>query len=151
MEPTFSRIRGKETSIKTAAISQLTQGQQALCMFRVMYDHAKNSSSEYYAWISYLLDKPSYWNGVTGGLRFFGDAPMLELLKDTEKVLKARNDKLGLQWSDAAFNDLGHDDVLLSTVNLLFERFLLIAPNSLKLISTYIRSNPQQFVEIENE
>jgi hypothetical protein len=150
MEPTFSQIRGKDISIKTAAISQLTKGQQALCMFRVMYDHAKNAKSEYYGWISYLLDKPAYWSGVTGGLRFFGDALMLELLEDTEKALGARNAKLGLHWSDAALSDLDHDDELLRSVNLLFERFLLIAPNSLKLISTYIRSNPQQFVEIDN-
>jgi hypothetical protein len=150
MEPTFQQIRGKDATVKAAAINQLTKGQQALCMFRVMYDHAKHSRSEYYAWISYLLDKPGYWSGVTGGLRFFGDAPMLELLEDTEKVIGARNAKLGLHWSDAALSDVDHDDELLSAVNLLFERFLEAAPSSLQLISSYIRSHPQQFVEIEN-
>ncbi|WP_169081681.1 hypothetical protein [Paenibacillus sp. PL91] len=120
-------------------------------MFRVMYDHAKQSRSEYYAWISYLLDKPSYWSGVTGSLRFFGDAAMLRLLEDTRVLLEARNGKLGLQWSDAALHDLDRDDELLSAVNDLFERFLLIAPHSLQRISTYIRSHPKEFVNIKYE
>ncbi|MED1739874.1 hypothetical protein P4U97_10240 [Bacillus swezeyi] len=150
MEPTFLKIRGKDMSVKAQVISQLTKGQQALCMFRVLYDHAKNSVSEYYTWISYLLDKPSYWIGVTGSLRFFGDTSMIRLLDETKEVLEARNRTIGLQWNEATFKDLDHDHQLLVTVSSLFERFMEIAPNSLKQISTYIRSNPQEFVKIES-
>lgn len=150
MEPTFLQIRGKDMTVKTQVISQLTKGQQALCMFRVLYDHAKNSVSEYYAWISYLLDKPGYWSGVTDGLRFFGDTSMIRLLEKTKEVLEARNHKMGVLWSEATFKDLDHDNELLTAVSLLFERFQEIALDSLKQISMYIRSNPQDFVEIEN-
>ncbi|WP_240418738.1 hypothetical protein [Paenibacillus periandrae] len=150
MEPTFLQIRGKDMSVKTQVIAQLTKGQQALCMFRVLYDHAKNSVIEYYAWISYLLDKPGYWSSVNEGLRFFGDTSMIRLLEETQEVLEARNHKLGVQWSEATFKDLDHDNELLNAVSLLFERFHEIALDSLKQIRTYIRSNPQHFVEIES-
>jgi hypothetical protein len=150
MEPTFLQIRGKDSSVKTQVVSQLTKPQQALCMFRILYDHAKNSVSEYYAWISYLVDTPGYWSGVMEGLRFFGDTSMIRLLEDTNEVLEARNRMLGVQWSDAAFKDLELDHELLTAVSLLFQRFQEIAPENLKQISTYIRSNPQHFVIIES-
>ncbi|MFC3746747.1 hypothetical protein [Paenibacillus sp. GCM10012306] len=150
MEPTLMQIRGKNMSVKTQVISQLTEGQRALCMFRVLYDHAKNSVREYYAWISYLLDTPGYWSGVTGGLRFFSDTSMITLLEETKAVLEARNTTLGVQWSDATFKDLDQDHELLATVTLLFERFLELSQGSLQQISAYIRFNPQEFVIIEN-
>lgn len=43
MEPTFQLIRGKSPSTKSEVISKLTEGQQALCMFRVLYGHSCNS------------------------------------------------------------------------------------------------------------
>lgn len=107
MEPTFMQIRGKDISVKSETISKLTEGQRALCMFRVMYDHAKNSASEYYAWICYLLDIPDFWTGIMNGLNFFRDTPMISLLNQTKEI-------------------------------------------SLKQISTHIRSNPQEFVILEN-
>ncbi|MEK4510593.1 hypothetical protein [Paenibacillus sp. FSL K6-2524] len=150
MEPTFMQIRGKDISVKSEAISKLTEGQRALCMFRVMYDHAKNSASEYYAWICYLLDIPDFWSGVMNGLNFFRDTSMIALLNQTKEVLETRNLKLGRQWSDATLLDLDRDNELLNTISRLFESFQEIAPASLKQISTYIRSNPQEFVILEN-
>lgn len=150
MEPTFMQIRGKDISVKSETISKLTEGQRALCMFRVMYDHAKNSASEYYAWICYLLDIPEFWSGVMNGLNFFRDTSMISLLNQTKEVLETRNLKLGRQWSDATLLDLDRDNELLNTISRLFESFQEIAPASLKQISTYIRSNPQEFVILEN-
>ncbi|RUT47565.1 hypothetical protein EJP82_07650 [Paenibacillus anaericanus] len=150
MEPTFMQIRGKDISVKSETISKLTEGQRALCMFRVMYDHAKNSASEYYAWICYLLDIPDFWSGVMNGLNFFRDTSMIGLLNQTKEVLETRNLKLGRQWSDATLLDLDRDNELLNTISRLFGSFQEIAPASLKQISTYIRSNPQEFVILEN-
>jgi hypothetical protein len=86
MEPTFEQIRGKSPAVKNDAIAQLTPGQKALCMFRVMYDHSKNSASEYYAWMAYLQEQPGYWGEVTGGVHFFDDQPMLELLDTLARI-----------------------------------------------------------------
>lgn len=150
VEPTLLKIRGKDMTVKAQAMARLTKGQQALCMFRVLYDHAKNSVGEYYAWVSYLLDKSDYWTGVIGGLRFFGDTTMMQLLNETKQILEQRNQKLGIKLSDATLNDLEQDHELSITISLLFERFLKIAMDSLKLISTYIRSNSNEFVIIQD-
>ncbi|WP_239617199.1 hypothetical protein [Cohnella mopanensis] len=149
MEPIFQQIRGKNLPIKTQVISELNKGQQALCMFRVMYDHAKNSAAEFYCWMSYLLDQPGYWYGVMGGLSFFGDHAMHQLLEETKEILQARNLKLSKQWSDASMSDLDKDEELHINVVSLFDRFQLIAPLSHGIISSFIRSNPHEFVVIE--
>lgn len=148
MEPTFQLIRGQSPSIKSEVISTLTDGQRALCMFRVMYDHSSNSAGEYYAWISYMQEMPGYWSGVLEGLRFFGDHLMILLLQETKGALERRNDKLGKQWGDAAITDLDRESELLDMINSLFKRFQNIAPSRLKLIGDYIRSHPGEFVEL---
>lgn len=150
MEPTFQLIRGKSPLIKSQVISQLTEGQKALCMFRVMYDHSRNSEGEYYAWISYLQELPGYWTGVMDSIRFFGDDLMIHLLQDTKKVLEERNDKLGKEWADTAITDIDREAELREAISGLFERFEQIVPNSLRIISEYIRCHPQEFVEIED-
>ncbi|KZS48516.1 hypothetical protein AWU65_22540 [Paenibacillus glucanolyticus] len=53
VERTLAGIRGKDAAVKAQAITSLNQSQQALCMFRVFYDHAKDSASMYYSWIAY--------------------------------------------------------------------------------------------------
>jgi hypothetical protein len=51
IEPTILQLRGRDFSVKSQIISQLYSGQQALCMFRILYP-AKNSAVDYYSWIS---------------------------------------------------------------------------------------------------
>jgi hypothetical protein len=150
MEPTFQLIRGKSPSVKAQVISQLTDGQKALCMFRVMYGHSYQSEGEFYAWLSYLQDLAGYWTEVMAGIRFFGDAPMIHLLQETKAFLEERNDKLNKQWADAVITDLDREPELLEVISGLFKRFHNIAPNSMKFISEYIRSHPQEFVEIRS-
>jgi hypothetical protein len=149
MEPTFQQIRGKSPSIKSEVISKLTDGQKALCMFRVMYDHSRNSEGEYYAWLSYMQDLPGYWTGVMGGIRFFGDEEMCLLLQETKAFLEERNKRLGVQWADLSITDLDRDPELFSEISGLFERFQHISADSHRLIGEYIRSHPGEFVEIE--
>ncbi len=146
VESTLLGIRGKDAAAKEQAITSLNKSQQALCMFRVFYDHAKKSAIEYYSWISYLLQTPGYWPGVTGSLRYFSDQKMLQLLEDTKQVIKERNNKHN---GVAFYKDLEQDNELSHTVNRLYERFQEIVPNSLKRISTFIRSNQEDFVIIE--
>lgn len=150
MEPTFQLIRGKSPSVKSTVISTLTEGQRALCMFRVMYDHSCNSAGEFYAWLAYMQEFPGYWSGVTEGLQFFGDHGMILLLQDTKAVLERRNEELGQQWGDVAITDLEREPHLLAMMTSLFVRFQDIAPESLKLIGDYIRTHLEEFVELES-
>ncbi|RXZ80914.1 hypothetical protein EBB07_17035 [Paenibacillaceae bacterium] len=147
--PTLQQIRGREIAVKTAAIARLNKGQQALCMFRVLYDHAKNSAGEYYAWLACILDTPGYWEGVSGGLHFFDDQAMLDLLERTRVVIEARDRRPGVSLYDVSITDLDGDQELRSTITLLFEQFIDTAAHSLQQIAVYIRSHPQQFVLFE--
>lgn len=150
MEPTFQLIRGKSPAVKSTVISTLTEGQRALCMFRVMYDHSCNSAGEFYAWLAYMQELPGYWSGVMEGLRFFGDHEMILLLQDTKGVLEQRNEELGQQWGDAVITDLEREPHLLATMTRLFARFQDISTESLKLTGDYIRAHAEEFVELES-
>ncbi len=148
VEPMLLSIRGKDNVTKTQMISSLNRSQQALCMFRIMYDHAKNSVGEYYAWIAYLLQAPGYWSGVMGGLRYFEDQKMMQLLEDTKLVIEERSRELNKPIESVSINDLDQDRELSEKVDRLYAKFKEIASSSMKLISTFIRSNPQNFVTI---
>ncbi|MDN5387588.1 MULTISPECIES: hypothetical protein [Bacillus] len=143
VESTLLSIRGKDATAKSEAITNLNRSQRALCMFRVFYDHAKDSAQEFYSWVSYLLQAPGYWTGVTGALRYFGDENLLKLLEDTKQVIETNgyNPHAGV----SAFKELERQG-LLHTMNELYERFQGIVSGSLKRISSFIRSNPQDFV-----
>lgn len=146
MEPTFMLIRGKSPEVKAAVISGLNNGQRALCMFRVMYDHSCHSSAEYYAWISYILDQPGYWKSVMEGLRFFGDIELMDLLEETRESLEARNHRLGLNWGDAVLKDVETDPGLGELTGSLFAEFQQTSSRSLRRMAVYIRSHPDEFV-----
>ncbi|WP_054940973.1 hypothetical protein [Paenibacillus ihuae] len=148
MEPAFALIRGKSPEVKAEVIAQLSRGQKALCMFRVFFDHAHKSAAEYYAWISYMLDTPGYWNGVQEGLLFFEDTAMILLLEETRRMLELRNNRLGLQWSEAAFKDMEQDLELARQIRGLYERFGQLSGQSLANIAAYIRTHPEEFVEL---
>ncbi|MCY8582670.1 hypothetical protein P8853_00105 [Bacillus haynesii] len=144
VESTLLSIRGKDAAAKSEAITNLNRSQQALCMFRVFYDHAKDSAQEFYSWVSYLLQAPGYWTGVTGALRYFGDENLLKLLEDTKQVIEI-NGHNAHAGGIGAFKELERQE-LLHTMNELYERFQVIVSGSLKRISSFIRSNPQDFV-----
>ncbi|MFD0697561.1 hypothetical protein ACFQZT_26135 [Paenibacillus sp. GCM10027628] len=139
MEPTVLQVRGKDPAVKSQVISQLNSGQQALFMFRLLYP-ATNSAVDYYSWISYLLEQPNYWVGIIDGLRFFGDTSMIRLLEETAGILKART------------NEISSEDKieLQAKITPLFEKFQNTVPDYLQQISSYIRSNPEEFVQFKN-
>lgn len=150
-EPTLVSVRGKDMRAKSDALTGLTDGQRALCMFRVLYDHAKHSAMEYYGWIAYLLDKSDYWRGVMSGLEFFEDEPMIALLKESEEYLATRNRRLGKSWADLTVGDLAEDAELERTVGTWYRQFHEIADESLSAIARYIRANPDCFVILTEE
>ncbi|WP_028547416.1 hypothetical protein [Paenibacillus sp. UNC451MF] len=136
-EPTIVQLRRSDLSEKTQLVSQLNSGQQAMVMFRLLYP-AQNSADEYYYWISYLIKEPSYWTGVIGGLRFFGEDSLIELLEETGMVLNAQNKE----------SRLIDNTELLKRVPPLFSRFQSMLPVSIERISGYIRSNSETFVQL---
>jgi hypothetical protein len=113
--------------------------------------HAKDSESVYYAWVTYLLQTPGYWTGVMGGLHYFDDHNMLQLLEDTKQLIEERCDIRHVPLEMTSIQDLEGDHELFFGVKHLYGRFNEIAPGSLKRISMFIRSHPQDFVVLKEE
>lgn len=150
VEPMLVRIRGKDTATKTQVISSLNPSQQALCMFRVFYDHARGSAEEMYAWVAYMLQTPGYWQGVTKGLSYFEDGRMVQLLEDTRQVIVGHEQKSEGESAFHPFGALERNPDLAEIAAALYKRFKEIEPGSIKRISSFIRLNPQHFVWIED-
>lgn len=146
MEPTFMKIRAKSPAVKNEAIAQLSRGQRALCMFRILYDHSSKSAEEYYGWLSYLLDQPGYWSSVLEGLQFFEDAPLIQLLEESKELFEARNLRAGTGWNEAAITDLEADPELQEAVTTLYAQYQELTAHSLRIIAGYIRANPDEFI-----
>lgn len=138
-EPAVRRLSGREPAAKKEIMDEWSEGQRATCLFRVLYP-ASGSERDFRAWLSYLLEQPSYWDGVLGSLRFFGDAAMLSLLEDARGVVEQAN-RSGVS---------GEDDELREQVRFLYENFRAIVPESIERIAAYIRSHPDQFVRLSH-
>ncbi|MBB6670478.1 hypothetical protein [Cohnella nanjingensis] len=136
-EPTVTRIRGRNLAVKSEAIAELNRGQQALCMFRVLYP-AQHSEADFEAWIAYLLEQPAYWKGVNDGLRFWGETALIQLLEAARETLEAK-ERETLEEDRA---------IIQSSIRSLFEKFRSQVQSSLGHICLYIRSHPQEFVQL---
>jgi hypothetical protein len=147
IEPTLLQIRGRNSTIKSQVYSQLTRGQQALLMFRVLYDHARNSETEFYCWISSLLSQSSTWSEIIVGLKYFGDEKMLQFLDEVEYFLK---DNTEGKCNNALPQDLENDSQLSTVVERFYLLFGQIAFETLNLVGTYIRNNPEEYVRLED-
>ncbi|WP_139488476.1 DMP19 family protein [Brevibacillus dissolubilis] len=147
-EPTVLQIRGKSTTVKSQVYEQLNTAQQALFMFRVLYDHARGSAVEFYSWVSHLLIESGTWSEVKRGLRFFGDAEMLRFLEETEAYLESRNRQNDGTWREVRPSDLEADPDLSVSVDQLNTEFHRLASATLARIAAYIRSHPDEFVQI---
>lgn len=143
IEPTLLKIRGKDSILKTRVYSELTKGQQALLMFRVLYDHAKDSKTEFNAWMNVLFNQQHTWLEIKAGLKYFEDATMLQFFDEVESSLKKSID-IQENLNNKGCQHLGTD--------FLDEQFYLdfcrITQETVHLISTYIRDNPEEFVRI---
>jgi hypothetical protein len=148
IEPVIKSIRGKDFAVKSQAYSQLNKGQRALFMFRVFYNHACISLSDFYWWSSYYFAQPT-WSEIKSGLVYFKDDIMYQLLEDMEGILEKKTIQGNKNTSEVAFNEIENDLELRSSVSLLYETFREIAPQTLKIIGTYIRNNPDEFIQFE--
>ncbi|WP_282940848.1 hypothetical protein [Paenibacillus sp. RC67] len=138
-EPTLVQMRVSDPSEKIQIMTELNRSQQAMFMFRLLYP-AQNSAVDYYSWLSYLIEQPGYWSGVISGLRFFSEYSLIQLLEESETILEA-HDK-GIQPE--------HNTELQASLHPLFARFQSLLPESIERISGYIRSNPEEFVQLIN-
>ncbi len=150
IEPTLQQLHGINPAVRSQVYAQLTPGQLALFMFRVLYDHAGNPAADLYCWASYLLSQANTWSAIKAGSRYFGDDAMLQLLEEIEGALEAKHQPGDAHRRDALPWDLDDDPQLFASMNQLNATFHEIAPTTLKLIGMYIQKNPSEFVLIED-
>lgn len=150
IEPMLQQLHGINPVVRSQVYAQLTPGQLALFMFRVLYDHVGNSAGDLYCWVSYLLREPKTWYAIKAGSRYFGDKAMLQFLEEIEGALEARHQQRDLERRDALPWDLDYDPQLFASMNQLNATFHEIAPTTLILIGVYIRNNASEFVLLED-
>lgn len=126
IHPLIHEIRGKDPIIKTEAYSSLTKGQRALLMFQILYGHTSGGAAEFFGRADMLAIK-GIWAEMQKSMRYFGDEAMLSLLMEMEEVYKSG--KPGR-----------------SAVSVIDKKLKERLPESIKLICSYIRSNPGEFV-----
>ena len=150
IEPTIQKIRGKNFAIKADAYTHLTIGQQALLMFQILYGHTSIGVTEFYCLIPYLPSKGGIWQELKKGMQHFEDYSMLQLLSKMERDYYALEEKAlreGIESLDVCINNLGKDSELLSTIRQHDIIFNETIPKTIKLISSYIRNNPSEFIQ----
>jgi len=136
--------------IKSQFYEELTDGQRALFMFLAFYNHAKKSLEEFYWWNAYYLAQPKIWSEIAAGLRYFNADSMLQILKEMEKILTARNYPRSLEKFNVTHEDLNHDSELLKLISPLNSMFNDNSLTTLKIIGKFIRNNPNEFMQFEN-
>lgn len=153
IEPTIQKIRGRNSAVKGDAYTELSEGQRALLMFQVMYGHTSTGIVEFYSLVPYLPSGRGIWIELKKGMQYFSDNSMLRLLGEMEGDYCALEEKIlasGTERLDVCINNPDKDSHLMSSIkqhNLMFRETI---PNTIKLISSYIRNNPSEFVQLEN-
>lgn len=103
--------------------------------------------------MAFLFSQIDPWTELKTGLGYFKDDEMVNLLKEMEevyRVLKGRKQLDDSEMVRLANADLDDDPELYSKLNRLDSILQKIVPETIRRIGDYIRSNPNEFVELED-
>lgn len=134
-DPAVSALQGKEGADKASVIGSLHPDQQQVFMIRLLYP-ACHSEPDFQAWIRYLLDTPGYWQGVQGGLHFFGETEFIRMLDEAKEAIEGN---VPLSRTNAAIPP--------PEISPLYEQFKSAFDDTMQRISRYIRIHPGSFVQ----
>ncbi|MBB3068965.1 hypothetical protein FHS14_001952 [Paenibacillus baekrokdamisoli] len=128
--------------------NELTNGQQALFMFRAFYEHARKSAEDLYWWSAYFMAQTGRWPSLKRGLSYFEDVVAVTLIEDIERFLKERNHPRSLENFDVTIQDLENDSELLSSFEIFYARYQAVTPITIKRIGQYIREHADEFLAL---
>lgn len=126
---------------------RLTKGQLALFAYRSLYNHARNSLSEFYWWSAYYYAQPDRWRGLLRSLQFWGESAMLHAIGEVEQELQGRGYSRTLEGFNVYEADLEQDAELRAAFSSLQQKFNLASPLILASIGAYIRLHPEEFMK----
>ncbi|WP_053482014.1 hypothetical protein [Lysinibacillus sp. FJAT-14745] len=142
----------EETTIgvKERFYEELTEGQRALFMFYVYYNHISKSHIELYWWSAYFMAQPKKWAALKACFKYFNDEPFLLLLEKIEQELKQHNHPTTLENFSITRDELNDNKELHASFESLYAIFENINPVTITKINTAIKKNLQEFIQIEN-
>jgi len=148
IEPTIQKIRGKNSTIKSDVYSQLTDGQQALLMFQILYGHTLHGVEEFFFYQSYMLSNKGTWSQMVNGMNYFGASDMVRFLDE----LCATYEKFhgDIEQQKVQFGNVEKDTPLFASLNRLDVLLHESLPATINLVSSYIQSNATQFVNFDD-
>lgn len=151
MMPTILQIRGKDFETKNKVYTELNKGQKALMMFQVIFGHSRSGILEFFRIIPYLPSGKGIWQQLENAMVYFHDQTMYQLFQKLEEIY------IDLENTSFAINS-GHMDIfecldnkseLYQTIVQYNDLYIKNIPNTVKLIAQYIRSFPNEFVELK--
>ncbi|MFJ6208739.1 hypothetical protein [Lysinibacillus sp. NPDC092081] len=142
----------EETNIgvKERFYEELTEGQRALFMFYVYYNHISKSLIEFYWWSAYFMAQPKNWAAIKACFKYFNDEPFLLLLEKIEQELKRHNHPTTLENFSITRDELNQNKKLLASFESLYAIFENIYPSTIEKINKFIEKNLQEFIQIGN-
>lgn len=151
IEPTISRIRGKDTDVKSGVFADLTEGQQWLMLFQIFYGHTR-SPAEFYWFACDYLSNVGLWGRMKAALEGYGCSSLLQVFGEIEGALASRVERsLQPGAREVTVLDLDNDPELLSAVSRLYERYRAAAGEALSKIAWHIRRHPDDYLVLEDD
>lgn len=134
VEPSILEVRGKEPGTKSKAMQQLSSSQRALFLFQVLYGHAGNGAAAFFTQTAYLAETLDCFSALKSAMTFFHDEEMLRIVEQFERAYIALK-----QSEPVSSQELEDLDQMYS------ERI----PHTLHRIAAYIRTQPAEFLSLE--
>lgn len=150
IEPTIKQIRGKNFMVKREFSSHLSNGQRSLLMFQIVYGHTVNGVIEFFNHLSYILSEKGIWSELKKGMEYFGEYSMANLIveiEDTYHRIEKNYCKEGSGCLD--ITNINKDPELKIRIDTLNKCLSGLLPEVIKSIGSYIRNNPNEFVQFE--
>lgn len=150
IEPTINQIRGKNFMVKREFSSYLSNSQRSLLMFQILYGHTVNGVIEFYNHLSYILSEKGIWSELKKGIEYFGEYSLANLIveiEDAYHTIEKNHCKEGSGCAD--LTNINKDSELNLRIDTLNKRLSELLPSAIKSISSYIRNNPDEFVQFE--
>jgi hypothetical protein len=136
--------------VKERFYEELTEGQRALFMFNVYFNHISKSLIEFYWWSAYFMAQTKSWAAIKACFMYFNDEPFLSLLENIEQELKRHNHPITLENFSITRDELNQNIELHASFESLYVKFENIYPVTIEKINNYIEKNLQEFIQIEN-
>ena len=134
-DPVIQKVRGRSGLEKLQVFRKLGDGQRAVFMFQVMYGHMEHGVNGFYHQVSYLAEQMNIWPALIMAMRYFGFDEMIDLIGKMEDdyagKADGRADKAITQKLDDVYRNL--------------------IPAAVKAVAERIRSNPADFILLEDE